>query len=158
MYILFFGLIAYLIILLNLFMIFFFFNISKLQVLLDLKILNSYNFFSISVILIFLSLAGMPPLLGFISKFLLLLVLFAQSHFFFIVIFFILNLFMIYFYIQNLRFLLRKSNLNLFMIVLNYPKLSYFSFNLINFIHFFNFFAFFCFENFILMFANLLVF
>ena len=125
---------------------------NKVFVLFDLKILNHYNFFSMSIIFIFLSLAGMPPLLGFISKFLLVVLFFSKVHYFFITLFFIINLFMIYFYIQNLRFLIKKFSVNSY-VVLNDINLNLFS-NL-NFLNFLNFFNFFIFENFLIVLANL---
>jgi len=104
-YILIFNILVYLILLGNIFAIFFFFNTNKLINLMDLKVLNTSNFFLLTIIFLFLSLAGIPPLVGFIGKFLMLILFFNQNHFLFIILFFLLNLFMIYFYIQNLRFL-----------------------------------------------------
>ena len=148
-YILIFNILVYLILLGNIFAIFFFFNTNKLINLMDLKILNTSNFFLLTIIFLFLSLAGIPPLVGFIGKFLMLILFFNQNYFLFISLFFLLNLFMIYFYIQNLRFLWRKIkllNLTVF--------LSFSSFYLFNF-SFINFFSFFFFENWLLILANL---
>lgn len=68
----------------------------------DLK----FNNFSISILTLSLfSMAGVPPLLGFFTK-LLLLIQFLNSNFFILyVFFFILLFFSLYFYLQNLRFL-----------------------------------------------------
>lgn len=59
-----------------------------------------------------LSLAGMPPLLGFAGKFLLLIFLSLKNQFLLFLIFSFINLFMIYFYIQNLKFLMRRVTSN----------------------------------------------
>jgi NADH:ubiquinone oxidoreductase subunit 2 (subunit N) len=69
-----------------------------------------------SFILGLLSLAGMPPLVGFVSKFLLTIAILKNYHFFLLFIFTFINLFMIYFYIQNMRLLQRYSIFNLIRI------------------------------------------
>ena len=98
----------------------------------DLKILNSSNFFLLTIIFLFLSLAGIPPLVGFIGKFLMLILFFNQNYFLFIILFFLLNLFMIYFYIQNLRFLWRKTKLLNSTVFLSFSSSYLFNFKVNN--------------------------
>lgn len=75
-----------------------------------------YNFFSLfTMTILFLSMAGVPPFLGFFSKLLILISLVNANFFFFYVFFFALLFFGLYFYIQNIRFLYSSS-----LIKLNY--------------------------------------
>lgn len=94
------------------FSVLFIFDVKKLKTLNNLKVLNRYNFFSITVVLTFLSMSGIPPLAGFVGKFLLFNFLFFSQKYIFIVFFSFLNFFSIYFYIQNLRFLISKTQQN----------------------------------------------
>lgn len=55
--------------------------------------------------LLFFSMAGVPPFLGFFAKLLILLTLLHSSFVFLYFAFFILLLFSLYFYMQNMRFL-----------------------------------------------------
>lgn len=79
------------------------------------KTLNYFSFFKnipyfhFSLILLLLSLAGVPPLSGFFLKFLLFLLFTSKSHFFIIFFFTFINMFSIYFYIQNLLFVTSKK-------------------------------------------------
>jgi NADH:ubiquinone oxidoreductase subunit 2 (subunit N) len=52
----------------------------------------------------------MPPLLGFVGKFLMVIFVNLKAQFFLVFLFILLNLLMIYFYIQNFRFLIKKEN------------------------------------------------
>jgi NADH:ubiquinone oxidoreductase subunit 2 (subunit N) len=77
-----------------------------------------------------------PPLLGFFGKFLLFLSIFATSHYFFFLIFLIFNLFVIFFYVQNIRFLFGKANTNVYI----YKKFKvYMDFSVVSILVFFNF-------------------
>ena len=55
--------------------------------------------------LLFFSIAGVPPFLGFFTKLLILISLLHTAFFFFYFAFIILLLFSLYFYMQNMRFL-----------------------------------------------------
>ena len=80
-----------------------------------LKTLNELKFFgnlpliTTFLILMLLSFAGVPPLLGFLSKFLVFIYIVSKSNYLFLFIFIFSNMFVIYFYIQNLRFLVSKN-------------------------------------------------
>jgi NADH-quinone oxidoreductase subunit N len=75
------------------------------------KTLYSFNFFGFESSYLFfltifiLSLAGVPPFMGFLSKIYLLNLLIDQSFFILYSVFIILLIFGLYFYVQNLRFL-----------------------------------------------------
>ena len=81
-------------------------NFKTLYSFSDLKL----NFFFISTLTItFLSVAGVPPFIGFFPKLLILIAL-LNSNFFVFYVFFLVLLFLgLYFYIQNIRFLHSSS-------------------------------------------------
>lgn len=82
-------------------------NFKTLFAFNDLK----FNFFFLSLITImFFSLAGVPPFLGFFSKLLILISLLNSNFFFFYILFFALLFFGLYFYLQNIRFLYSTIN------------------------------------------------
>lgn len=69
-----------------------------------------FNFFLTSTTVVsLLSMAGVPPFAGFFSKILILTILTASNFFLFYVFFFTLLFLGLYFYTQNLRFLLSSS-------------------------------------------------
>ena len=113
--VLFFNVFIYIIVMLNIFFIFFMFNTKKLKTLNEFKYTYNIQFISISLVLIFLSLAGIPPISGFLSKFLVFIHIFFKKNFIIFLLFIFLNTFSIYFYIQNLRFLISKKILNVFI-------------------------------------------
>jgi NADH:ubiquinone oxidoreductase subunit 2 (subunit N) len=82
-----------------------------------------------------LSLAGVPPLVGFVGKFLLLMVIMASNNYLMFIVIVSVNLFMLYFYIQNIRFVISKNNTTV-----NYIKNHsvYLDFKLINIVSFVN--------------------
>jgi len=70
----------YLSILINMFFIFFIFDIKYVKTLSELKFIGNLQSFSIYVVIILLSFAGVPPLLGFTGKFLIFITLFSKSN------------------------------------------------------------------------------
>lgn len=74
-----------------------------------LKQLQQYYFLFVFVLLFLLSLAGVPPLLGFVGKFLLYIQLLAYKSYFLFSVFLLFNIVVLYFYIQNIRFMVSKS-------------------------------------------------
>jgi NADH:ubiquinone oxidoreductase subunit 2 (subunit N) len=94
--------------------------------------------------------AGMPPLLGFFGKFFIVVFFFKKSQLFLFILFIFINVFVIYFYIINIRFIITKSNKSYFFIK-NYT--TYLSFPIICLLLFFfllNFFGIFFLSDFIL--------
>ena len=73
--------------------------------LLSLSTLNQSNFFTKALSLTLLSLAGVPPLLGFFSKVFIVIIVSNSQFFVLFPPFFVLLFAGLYFYIQNIRFL-----------------------------------------------------
>ena len=84
-------------------------NTSKFKSLNQFKEFNSYNFILYSLIFSLMSMAGIPPLLGFTGKFLAILYSSFKSQYIIIIIMTILNIFAMYFYVQNLRFVIKSQ-------------------------------------------------
>jgi NADH:ubiquinone oxidoreductase subunit 2 (subunit N) len=95
--------------LLNIFFLFFLFDIRYVRTLSELKFLGNIQSLSIILVLILMSFAGVPPLLGFTGKFLIFITLLNNSSWIFVLFFGIVNIFLIYFYIQNFRFVVPKK-------------------------------------------------
>jgi NADH-quinone oxidoreductase subunit N len=93
-------------------------NLSKFKSLNQFKEFNSYNFLMYTLVFSLLSMAGIPPLLGFTGKFLAILFLTLKSQYILIIIVTVLNIFGMYFYIQNLRFVVKKTKSS----ILNYKN------------------------------------
>jgi NADH:ubiquinone oxidoreductase subunit 2 (subunit N) len=147
--IIFFNIIIYIVIMINIFFIFFTFNTNVLKTLNELKYAYNLQFISMSLVLVFLSLAGIPPLSGFVSKFLIFIQIFFKSNIILFLLFLFLNTFVIYFYIQNLRFLISKKISNIFIIKNSFVILSVISIFKINILNFFNLFSIFYIEDFL---------
>lgn len=82
-------------------------NVKTLYSFKDFKL----NFFLLSTFLIvLLSIAGVPPFIGFFSKLLILLNLINSNFFLFYFFFFSLLFFGLYFYIQNIKYLMSNNN------------------------------------------------
>lgn len=103
------NLITYCCTLLSFFSLFFLLNLNHLKNLNELKIYSQVNFYFNTNVFVFLSLAGLPPFLGFFNKFFLFFFIFNNFNIFYFSLFFLLNCFSIYFYIQNLRSLISKK-------------------------------------------------
>lgn len=131
---------VYIILLLTIFSLFFLFDIKFFKTLNEFKIVGSLPFITVSIVLSLLSLAGVPPMFGFTGKFLMFLFFFTNHQYLILFFFSFLNLFMMYFYIQNIRFLITKSSNHFFMIKNNF---IYFEFNLIYYVIILNFINFF---------------
>lgn len=140
--------------LLNLFLIFFLFDLKKLKTLNDFKNNNNVMSLSIWISILLLSFAGVPPLLGFVSKFLIFISIFFKKNLFLFFIFIFFNIVIIYFYIQNLRFIISYKNSVIFL-KKNYR--SYFNANIsyiLNFLNFLNLCGILFFEEVLIYFSN----
>ena len=134
------NIITYVSLLFYMFSLIFVFDLRYFRTLNELKGFGNLQFFLLTCILTLLSMAGIPPLSGFVSKFLMFIFLFLKKNLFFIFFFSIINFFTIYFYIQNFRFLISKSNNFFFFFKKNYV---YINFNLVYILVILNFFNFF---------------
>lgn len=85
---------------------------SELKTLQSFSILGLINFFNKVLVIVFFSMAGVPPFWGFFSK-IFIFTLLCNSNFYLLFPFFFLLLFIgLYFYIQNIRFLNGTSGSN----------------------------------------------
>lgn len=146
------NIIIYLILLFILFSVFFMFNVNKIRTLNEFKNLYLSNFIIMLFLFTLLSFAGMPPLLGFIGKFLLIIFLLLKNQYFIFFIFSVVNIFMIYFYIQNLRFVLKKTKSNINFYKNSTNALSINNFNIVIFFSFLNIFSIFFFSDILIIF------
>lgn len=156
--IIYFNILVYIFILYLFFSILFLYDIKKIKTLSSLKIFSKINFISITIVLVFLSMAGIPPLAGFVGKFLLFNFLFFMQKYNIIILFSILNFFSIYFYIQNLRFLISKSQNSYFLINGFYVFFNKGLISSIVILNLFNFFSILYFEDVLYYFINIFFF
>lgn len=154
----FFNILIYVISLATIFFVFFFFNLNSFLNLSNIKIFSSSSFFYMVIILTLLSLVGMPPLLGFVGKFLMVIFVNLKTQFLIFLIFVLLNLLMIYFYIQNFRFLVKKSNSTEFISFFKTNELNLNIIKILIFFLFFTTFGIFFFDDFFLIINSLLFF
>lgn len=114
------------------------------------KLIQGYYFLFIFVIVFLLSLAGVPPLLGFLGKFLLYIQLLSYKSYYLFFLFLLFNVFVLYFYIQNVRFMVSKNTnkISTSFFLSNY--LYEFLFLVLIVIMFFNVFGIFYFDNFLI--------
>lgn len=134
------NIIMYVFLLFNMFSIFFLFDLKYLKTLSDFKFVGSLKSVSVYIVILLMSFAGIPPLLGFVSKFLIFLIFFKKSIWFIIVLFSLINFFIIYFYLQNFRFLTSKINYNSVLVSLNFTN-CYNMLIIVCFLNFFNLFG-----------------
>ena len=130
------------IVLTNIFLLFFLHDTRVLKTTNEFKNIFSTNYFITIAVLSILSMAGMPLLLGFFGKFFIIIFFFKLNHFFFFLLFVLLNVFVIYFYILNIRFLITKSNKSYFFLK-NYT--TYLNFYVVASLVLFTIFNLFCF-------------
>lgn len=130
----------YLLLLFILFGILFLFDIRFFKTLNEFKGFGSFIFLSITVLVVLLSMAGIPPMFGFVGKFLMFIYFLSRQNYFIAIFFTFFNFFVIYFYIQNIKFMVAKTMSNYFILKNNFIFLNY---NFIFFIVLFNFLNFF---------------
>ena len=99
--------------------------------------------------------AGIPPLMGFVGKFLLFNFLFLSQKYIYIIVFSVLNFFSIYFYIQNLSFLISKTQPMYFLVSGFYVFLNKNLLNILVLLNFLNFFSILYFEDLLYIFLNI---
>lgn len=125
------------------------FDTKYFKTLNEFKFIGDFKKILSPILNTFLSLAGVPPLMGFCSKFIIFIVVFEKINFTFILLYSFFNLFVIYFYIQNFRFL---SSNKTYIYFLKIPQISknFFLFVLLSLFQFFNFFFILFFEEFLI--------
>ena len=106
----------YIIVLSNIFLVFFLHDTRVFKTINEFKNVFTNNYFVLITVLAILSMAGMPPLLGFFGKFFIVIFFLKKGQFLLFFCFVILNIFVIYFYILNIRFLVSKSNKSFFFL------------------------------------------
>jgi len=143
-----FNIIVYIFLLINIFLIFFIFDMQYIKTLNELKFFWNLPLITVFLVLLLLSFAGIPPLLGFIGKFLVFIYLFSKHNILMFLIFIFINIFIIYFYVQNLRFLISKNISNKFIIKNNFVYINNNIAFFINFMNYFNLLGIFYFEEF----------
>lgn len=153
-----FNIFIYLLTLTIIFYVFFFFNLNNFLNLSNIKIFSISNFFYLCIVFSLLSLVGMPPLLGFVGKLLLVIFMNIKSQYYIFFLFICLNILMIYFYIQNFRFLIKKSNLNNYSFVFSNTELNISILRILVFLMFFTIFGIFLFDDMFLILNSLLFF
>jgi len=68
------------------FSLLFLLDVRKIKTINSLKVFSRYNFISMTIVLVFLSMSGIPPLVGFVGKFLIFNFLFLTQKYLFILI------------------------------------------------------------------------
>lgn len=100
---------VYVCMLMQIFLVFFMFDTSYLRTINELKFVSIFKKCSIPVLTAILSMAGIPPLMGFCTKFVLFILIVERVNYFFIFFFSFFNMFAMYFYIQNFRHLVTNK-------------------------------------------------
>lgn len=89
-------------------------NTSNLNFVTGFNVLSSFPSFKFFFVFSILSLCGVPPLLGFFAKLYIFNTLFMKFAYFNVGIFFLFNMFAMYFYLQNTRYLIFSSYKKIF--------------------------------------------
>jgi NADH:ubiquinone oxidoreductase subunit 2 (subunit N) len=91
-----------------------------------MKLFYTNKFLFVCLVFVLLSLAGMPPMLGFIAKLLSILFFYSKLNLVIFIIFCLVNFFSIYFYILNLKHLVGNEHSIFFNIKGNVIYLNFF--------------------------------
>jgi len=135
-----FNVTVYILLLFTLFGVLFLFDIRFFKTLNEFKGFGSLIFLSITTLITLLSMAGIPPMMGFVGKFLMFIYFLFKQNYFIAIFFTLFNFFIIYFYIQNIKFMVTKTSSNYFLLKNNFIFINY---NFVYFIVLFNFINFF---------------
>ena len=100
------------------------FDVRFIKNLSDLKKLGVIFPFNLLFLIIILSFAGIPPLFGFSIKLILFLLIINSAAFFYLTIVALFNFFTLYFYIQNVRYVVNNSSNNFYIYMNNFVSLS----------------------------------
>lgn len=100
------------------------FDVRFIKNLSDLKKFGVLFPFNLLFLITILSFAGIPPLFGFSIKLILFLLIINNAAFFYLTFISIFNFFTLYFYIQNVRYVINNSSNNFFIYVNHHVFLS----------------------------------
>lgn len=100
------------------------YDIRFIKNLSDLKKFGVTFPFNLIFLITIMSFAGIPPLFGFSIKLILFLLLINGSSLIFVVILAVFNFFTLYFYIQNVRYVINNSKSNFYVYVNNFVYIS----------------------------------
>lgn len=134
------NLYSYILSIFILILILFFCNFTNLSTLNQFKKFNKYKYILYSTIFSLMSFSGIPPLLGFFGKLFIILTLTLKLNYFIVILVLILNIISMYFYIQNTRFIVNKSNITRYSYknyYFNSNILFLLNINILNFINIF---------------------
>lgn len=141
----------------QLFLIIFMFDTTYFRSITELKFIGDLKKITSSLLSTLLSMAGVPPLLGFCGKFIIFIIIFEKINLVFVILYSVFNLFVIFFYIQNFRFLSsNKSYLDFYKLPI-FSKKNFF-FDTLTVFQFLNFFSIFYLGDLLIVFENVLIF
>jgi len=100
------------------------FDIRYIKSLSDLKKFGVTFPFNLLFLITIMSFAGIPPLFGFSVKLIVFLLLINSGALFYVFLLAIFNFFTLYFYIQNVRYVINNSSNNYYIYVNNFVLLS----------------------------------
>lgn len=144
-----FNVMVYILLSISLFLILLLVSSNDFYTLNKLKNLNMFHTYVIFFLLFLLSLAGMPPLLGFVGKLLLYIQLLSLHSYLLFAVLLILNTFVLYFYTQNIRFVVSKDTNKHLNSLFFSPNINEYNHSVIMLTMFFNLFGIFFFESFL---------
>ncbi len=100
------------------------FDVRFIKNLSDLKKFGIIFPFNLYFLITILSFAGIPPLFGFSIKLILFLLIVNNAAVFYLTFISLFNFFTLYFYIQNVRYVINNSSNNFFIYMNNHALLS----------------------------------
>ncbi len=115
---------VYILLLFTFFLLLNTFDTRFIKNLSDLKKFGTVFPFNLFFLITILSFAGVPPLLGFSIKLIVFLLLINSSVLIYLIILTVFNFFSLYFYIQNIRYVVNNSSNNYYLYANNFVVLS----------------------------------
>lgn len=100
------------------------FDVRYIKSLSDLKKFGVIFPFNLLFIIVILSFAGIPPLFGFSIKLLVFLLVVQSASIFYTAVLALFNFFTLYFYIQNVRYIINNSKNNYYVYLNNFAHIS----------------------------------
>lgn len=148
-----FNIFIYILLLTTVVLLIFLFDLRIFKSLNELKGIGNLSFVTFAFITTLLSMAGLPPLAGFVGKFMLIIFIFFKKQFLLALFLINFNFFALYFYLQNARFLIKKHTTKTpFIFFRNYSYINMPFISWIVLLSFFNFLSIFFVEDMLLLF------